>query len=241
MTEQCPVASLNELPHRVFHLDRIGLFSPLPTPDQPAEMSIDGNAGGAECVAEDHIGGLAPDAGQGDQLIQGRGHLTVESLDKLSPQPDQRVGLVAVEAGGPDELFEFGTICSGIVGGTAEARKQGRRRDVDALVGALSRQDGRHRQLERGGEVQFAVGVRKRLSQRPIHPAGTSNQTESGFLIPLRRPRPGYPAIAHGAQGTDVVAPTADRPVAIRDPDETSPRLTSRLCPGWWRRVSRGC
>ena len=123
VTEQRPVAALNKLTNRVFHLDRIGLFGPSPTPDQPAEVGIDGNAGDAESVAEDHIGGLASDAGQGDQLIQGRGHLTVESLDKLSPEPDQRVGLVAVEAGGPDELLKFGAIRSRIIFRAREARK----------------------------------------------------------------------------------------------------------------------
>ena len=73
-------------------------------------MGVDGDPGNVERVAEDDVGGLAADAGQRHQVVHGVGHVAVEPFHQFLAEPHQRVGLVAVEAGGPDELFEFGAV-----------------------------------------------------------------------------------------------------------------------------------
>ena len=45
---------------------------------QPPAMSIHRDAGKVESVAEDHIGGFAPDAGEASQLFHRRRHFAVE-------------------------------------------------------------------------------------------------------------------------------------------------------------------
>ena len=49
-------------------------------------MGVDGDAGHAERVAEDHVGGLAADAGQGDELVERARHLAVVPLDQCLAQ-----------------------------------------------------------------------------------------------------------------------------------------------------------
>ena len=65
-----PVALGHQRADGVLDLDRILLRRPAPAAHEPAEVRVDGDAGDVERVAEDHVGGLAPDAGQLDQLLE---------------------------------------------------------------------------------------------------------------------------------------------------------------------------
>ena len=76
----------------------------------------------------------------------------------------------------------------GVVQRGAVLHEQRRGGEVDPLVGALRRQDGGHRQLQRVGEVELAVDVRKRLRERAIHPSRTAHQTGVRLLCRTWRP-----------------------------------------------------
>ena len=72
--EDQPVAEHRPVPLReqradlVLDLDRVVLGGPAEAAGQPAEVGVDGDAGDAEGVAQHHVGGLAADAGQRDQV-----------------------------------------------------------------------------------------------------------------------------------------------------------------------------
>ena len=190
VAQQRPLSAFDEVPHRMLHLDRIGFCGPPPATYQPAKMGINGDTRDAEGVAQNHIGGFSPDPGQGHQLGQRAGNVTTEPSDKFTPEADQRIGFVSIKPGRPDEFLKFGAVCLRVVASGAVLREQCRGGQVDPLIGALGRQDRRDRQLKRIGEVQFAIDVGEGARQRPVHPAGPSDQAEMSFPIPLRGPCP---------------------------------------------------
>ena len=53
-------------------LDRIVLGGPTEATRQPAEVGVNGDPGHAEGVAKHDVGGLAPDSGESDQILQPR-------------------------------------------------------------------------------------------------------------------------------------------------------------------------
>src|SRR3569623_714638 len=71
MRERCPILAW-KLPHEILlDLHRIILFRESQPPADTPHMCIDDDAfRRVECDAEDHVGGLAPDAGEGDQLVE---------------------------------------------------------------------------------------------------------------------------------------------------------------------------
>src|SRR5919112_5409069 len=79
-----------------------------PARDAP-DMGVDDDALiHAEGVAEDHVGCLAPDAGEGDEPGHGAGHLPGVLLDEGASHAPQGASLVAVEAARADVLLELG-------------------------------------------------------------------------------------------------------------------------------------
>ena len=103
-------AVLGNDPHQ-FLLDFFGriAFGQAETAGDAEDVRIDDYAlGFAEADAEDHIGGFAGGAGDGDQLGQGLRDLAGEVCDDLAGRALDGFGFVAEEAGGPDESFEFG-------------------------------------------------------------------------------------------------------------------------------------
>ena len=87
-------------------------------------MGVDGDAGDVEGVAEDDVGGLAPDAGQGRPARRAcRGSTPSMLLDERPAEPDQRCRLVAVEPVG-DQLLELGPVRRGVVGRRPVAGEQ---------------------------------------------------------------------------------------------------------------------
>ncbi|PQM49443.1 hypothetical protein C1Y40_00335 [Mycobacterium talmoniae] len=184
VAEQRPLVTFDEFADGVFDLDRVLLGGPPPAPHQPPEVGVDGDAGDIEGIAEDDVGGFAAHPGQGDQLGHGGRHLPVEPFHQSLPEADQRGCLVTEETGGADEVFELGAVGLGVVQRGPIAGEQRRGGQVDALIGALRRQDGGHRQLERRGEVQLATHFRKRLRQCAIHPTGPAHQPDAGLFGP---------------------------------------------------------
>ncbi len=121
-----PVALGHQRADGVLDLDRVLLLRPSPAPDEPAEVRVDGDAGDVERVAEDHVGGLAPDPRQLDELVQRVGQLTAVLLDDGGAEPDQRVGLVPEEAGAVDHLLQLGPIGLRVVERRGVARRRAR-------------------------------------------------------------------------------------------------------------------
>ena len=158
-------------------------------------MGVDRDAGDAEGVAEDDVGRLSPDSRQGDQVLEARGHLAAESLAEHLAQPDERRRLVAEEPGGPDEGLELVAVGGGVAGGGAVAREQRRRDLVDPLVGALGAEDGGDHQLERGAEVELAVGVRIEGGELLVDASRAPDEREAGL------PRGGGPRLRGRAAG----------------------------------------
>ena len=89
----------NSAPTSASTLTGSRLGGPAEPAGQPPEVGVHGDAGHAERVAEHDVGRLAPDPGQGDQVLQPAGHLAAVALDQGLAQPDQRVGLGPEEAG----------------------------------------------------------------------------------------------------------------------------------------------
>ena len=183
VAEVGPFAALDELGDRELDLHRILFGGPLPAPDQPAEMGVNGDAGNVEGISQDDVGGLSADAGQRDEFIQRRGHLAVEPFHQFLAQPHQRVRLVPVEPGGADDLFELCAVGLRVVQRGAVLLEQCGGGEVHALVGALGRENRRDGQLEGIREVQLAVHMRKCLCQRAIHSSGPADETEAGLAV----------------------------------------------------------
>src|SRR5207249_3024209 len=65
-----PVLLREQVADDVLDLDRVLLGGPAEAADQAAEMRVDGDAGNAERVAEDHVRGLPAGAGELHQLLE---------------------------------------------------------------------------------------------------------------------------------------------------------------------------
>ncbi len=78
------------------------------------DMGVDYDAFGlAETDAENYVGSLAGCAGNCDQLGKSLRDVAVELFDDFACGALDGFGLVAEEAGGADEVFEFGQGCFG--------------------------------------------------------------------------------------------------------------------------------
>src|SRR5262249_29512660 len=73
---------------------------------------------------------------------------------------DQTLGLVLVEAGGPNDLLDVARVGRGKRLRSRIASEQLWRHQIDARVGGLRRQDRRHEQFERIGVIELAQRAR---------------------------------------------------------------------------------
>ena len=209
-----PVALLEERADGVLDLDRVGLVGPAEAAGQPADVGVDGDARDAEAVAEDDVGGLAADPGQGHQVVEPRRHLAVVPLDEGGAQLEQRVGLGPEEAERADDLLEVLARGGRHRRRVGVGREQGRADGVDPAVGGLGAEDGDDEQLERVVEVELDPGVGVGLGQHPVDPAGPSDQARAGLggghgwhADSLRSPSPSSVL----DRGVRVTWPTLDR------------------------------
>lgn len=167
-------------------------------------MGIHGDARFSESIAQHHVGGLAPDAGQADQGFQGIRHLAAEFFHQLAATADHRLCLVAVEAGRPDFLFQRRGIGRRKVRRGPVFLEQVPAYFVHARIGTLRRKNHRDQEFEGVGIIQgklwlgivcqqparHFVGFRVhglpppfRINdevQRPFDPAGAARRYCSG-------------------------------------------------------------
>jgi len=111
--------------------------------------------------AEDDAGGFACRAGDGEEFGHGLRDLAVELLGDDAACALDGFGLVVVEAGGADQLFERFNLGIGHGSGRGVSGEELGRDHVDADVGALGAQDGRDEELPGVfmDEGAFDVGV----------------------------------------------------------------------------------
>ncbi len=143
-------------------LDDLGIVGPGdadPVGDAK-DMPIDGKPRHAERVAEDDVGGLASDARQFDQRVHRARHLAAMGLDDLGRHTQERTRLGAEEPGRLNLRLELVGRRPGERAGVRVAAEERRRDLIDALVGALRRQDRRDQELVGVREMQLGVGVR---------------------------------------------------------------------------------
>jgi len=119
----------------------------------------------AVCDAEHHVGSLARDAGQGDELLDAARYFTAEVVRDRAAGRTDGFGFVTEKAGGFDELFELARIGVCELCGRGVARKQRGRDLVDGAVGALRGEDGRDQQLPGVLVVELNLGGRDGLAE----------------------------------------------------------------------------
>jgi hypothetical protein len=124
-------------------------------------MTIDGEARHAQRVAQDDIGGLAPDTGELDEILHARRDFAVVLLHERARHSGERLRFHPEEAGGLNLGLELRCRRLRQRAGVRISREERRRDLVDALVGALRRQDRRDEQLV--GVAEVKLGERARM------------------------------------------------------------------------------
>ncbi len=161
-------------------LDRVGLLGPAEPAGEPAEVGVHGDPGDAEGVAEHHVGGLAADAGQLDEVLEPGRDLAVVPLDEGGAELEQRLGLGAEEPERADDPLEGLPVGRRHRRGVGVGREQGRPHRVDPLVGGLRAQHGHDEQLEGVVEVELALRVGVGVGEHPVDPARLPHQPGAG-------------------------------------------------------------
>jgi len=124
----------------------VGARPPQPA-RHPPHVRVDNHSWNRKGIAEDDIGGLASDPGEGDQLGHRLRHLPVMALDHGPGATDQAGGLAAKKPGGADQCLDLLGRSRGQAGGVGKPGEQRRGHQVDARVRTLRRKDGGDQQL----------------------------------------------------------------------------------------------
>lgn len=126
-----------ELHQVVFNFHRIGVLRQPESSAETADVGIDDHAGDTERIAEDDVGGLAPDAGELREGFEAGGYLAMMFFHQSLGASDDVLGLVVVEAGGFDEGFEIGEVGLGHRRCIGVSLKEAGRNLIHRLIGAL--------------------------------------------------------------------------------------------------------
>lgn len=161
-----------------FHFHRICLGGQPQPKGKPAHVGVDGEAGKFECHASHHIGGLAADSGQCDQVLPTSGDFSAEAAPHRLRHSDQIPGFGPEEPGGVDDLLHFIGIRRGQRWGIGIPCEENRRHHVDPLVRALGGEDGGDEKLKWAGMVkgtQFVGGSGELSAKTEIDLSGTAS------------------------------------------------------------------
>ena len=154
----------------------IGVRRPSQSTGESADVGIDGDAWNAEGVAKNHIRGFPTDPGQPHEIGQTVGHLAAVFQSDHARQAHQMFGLAAIETGWSNDVRHLGDLSAGEFRAGGVAGEQRRRHLIYAGIGALCTEHRGDEQLQRCGEVQFAMGVRIGHGEHSIDPAGAPHQ-----------------------------------------------------------------
>ena len=119
-----------------------------------------GAAGDMEHIAEDQIGGLATDTGEGGKLFHGGRDLTVMLFQQDFGTRHNIPGFGMIEAAGMDILLHLGDVggCKIFQGGIAGEESRGDL--IDTLIRALGGETDGEEELVGFGIIEGAVGLR---------------------------------------------------------------------------------
>jgi len=168
MAEGGPVRRGKQLHEVLFDFDWIGVPGQTQSLGQPFDMGIDSDAGHAEGIAKDHVGGFPSDPRQRHQFLQCPGNLTGETLHQLGTALADESGLVPIIAGWSDEGFQFGRIRLSEILSRTVTGEQSRRDLIDPLIRALGGENGGDEQLQRVVVTQGGGGMGIDLSQQTV-------------------------------------------------------------------------
>lgn len=138
---------------------RVAFPGPAEATGETLDVGIDHHPRGSENVAENDVGGLASDSGQGDQLLHALRHFAGMAFNQGPGAADEVFRLVAEKPGGANKILKFDGVGGSqgrSVGITAE--KVGGHL-IDPEIGTLRRKDGSDKQLQGRLKVQRALGV----------------------------------------------------------------------------------
>lgn len=160
-----PVAARQQLRKLGLDAVRISGGRPAEALRQAADVGIDDHRRNLEGGAEDDVGGLASDAGEGDQLAKGGWDLAVVVLHQPLRTADEVAGLGMVKAGGTDQFFDLAELRLTEVGGIGVAGKEAGGDEIDAPIGTLGGKDGGNEELKGGAMRQRTLGGRINFCQ----------------------------------------------------------------------------
>ena len=120
-------------------------------------MGVYRHGGTAECHSHDHVGSLAPDAGEGLEVVHVVRHDATEVCHEFHCHGVEMLRLAVGIGNGLDEGADFvhGAGCQR--SGVGEAGEKGGRSHIHPLVGALGGKHDRHEEFVGGIVVQFSV------------------------------------------------------------------------------------
>ena len=140
VAEHRPIRLGEQFSDGELHFHRVGLLCPAEPADKTPEVRVDRDAGDAEGVAEDHVGGLATHSGQFHQVFQPRWHLAVVVSQQRCAEFEQRLGLGPEESQRADDPFEVGPVGTGHSSRIGVRREQRRSHGIHAPVRRLGAQ-----------------------------------------------------------------------------------------------------
>ncbi len=154
--EQTSLLGRHHRIQRRFDLHRVGLVGESEPDREATHVGVHGESGLVERHRPDHVRGLSPDPGKGDQVLQSMRDLTSVLVEQSTGHPLQALGLLPEEAGAVDDLLEFGGVGAGESHGIGPSAEDLGSRQVHPLVRALRGQDRGHQQLEGIAVVELA-------------------------------------------------------------------------------------
>src|SRR5690606_19466400 len=98
-----PLLAREQRADLLLDLHGVVLGRPPEPPGEASEVGVDRDSRDVERVAQDDVGRLAPDPGQGDQVFQPRWDLAIETVADRGGQSHDRLRLGAEEPGGPQD------------------------------------------------------------------------------------------------------------------------------------------
>ncbi len=133
-----PPRSRDERHELPLHVDRIIAAREAEAIRDAKDVGVHGDSfSDPEGVAEDNVGGLAPDPRELHEKVERSGDLAAVLPNQCRRAPHQALRLGAEEAGGADDLLQLVRVGRGQGRGCRVAAKKHRRDHVDPLVRAL--------------------------------------------------------------------------------------------------------
>lgn len=158
--EADPAVLWKDFHQRLFDLLRSVAFGETEAVGDAEDVCVDDDSFSlVEADAEDDIGGFACGAGDSDELCECLRNFAVEVFTDFLSRALNRLGFIAKEAGGFDELFKIGQRCVGHGLRSGEAFEERGRNHVDTHVCALRGEDGRNEQFPGRAMIERALDV----------------------------------------------------------------------------------